>query len=53
VRLDSLDSLADMVASGVVPGLMMFELIETIQVKLQYNVTRSDFYMGIVPYFSS
>jgi CDP-diacylglycerol--serine O-phosphatidyltransferase len=47
-----LDSLSDMVTSGVVPGLMMFRLIETIQnTQLQYNVTEETFYMGIVPYF--
>lgn len=47
-----LDSLADMVTSGVVPGLIMFKLIETIQnTQLQYNVTEDTFYMGVVPYF--
>ena len=47
-----LDSLADMVTSGVVPGLMMFRLIETIQInQTAYNVTEDTFYMGIVPYF--
>lgn len=47
-----LDSLADMVTSGVVPGLMMFRLIETIQsTQTQYNVTEDTFYMGVVPYF--
>jgi CDP-diacylglycerol--serine O-phosphatidyltransferase len=47
-----LDSLADMVTSGVVPGLMMFRLIETIQnTQPQYNVTEETFYMGVVPYF--
>ncbi|CAM3647916.1 CDP-alcohol phosphatidyltransferase family protein [Flavobacterium gelidilacus] len=47
-----LDSLADMVTSGVVPGLIMFRLIETIQnTQTQYNVTEETFYMGIVPYF--
>lgn len=46
-----LDSLADMVTSGVVPGLMMFRLIETIQsTQTQYNVTEDTFYMGVVPY---
>jgi CDP-diacylglycerol---serine O-phosphatidyltransferase len=46
-----LDSLADMVTSGVVPGLMMFRLIETIQInQTAYNVTEDTFYMGIVPY---
>ena len=47
-----LDSLADMVTSGVVPGLIMFRLIETIQnTQSQYNVTEETFYMGLVPYF--
>jgi len=47
-----LDSLADMVTSGVVPGLMMFKLIENIQNNQEmYNVTADTFYMGIVPYF--
>lgn len=47
-----LDSLADMVTSGVVPGLMMFRLIETIQnTQPQYNVTEDTIYMGIIPYF--
>ena len=46
-----LDSLADMVTSGVVPGLIMFKLIETIQnTQVQYNVTEETFYMGLVPY---
>jgi CDP-diacylglycerol--serine O-phosphatidyltransferase len=47
-----LDSLADMVTSGVVPGLMMYKLIENIQNNQEvYNVTADTFYMGIVPYF--
>lgn len=47
-----LDSLADMVTSGVVPGLMMFRLIETIQnTQPQYNVTEDTIYMGMIPYF--
>lgn len=47
-----LDSLADMVTSGVVPGLMMFSLIETIQInQIAYHVTEETFFMGIVPYF--
>jgi len=47
-----LDSLADMVTSGVVPGLMMFKLIETIQINQPaYHVTEETFYMGMVPYF--
>jgi CDP-diacylglycerol---serine O-phosphatidyltransferase len=47
-----LDSLADMVTSGVVPGLMMFKLLENIQNNQEiYNVTAETFYMGIIPYF--
>lgn len=47
-----LDSLADMVTSGVVPGLMMFKLFEQIQENIpQYMVTEDTFYMGMVPYF--
>jgi CDP-diacylglycerol--serine O-phosphatidyltransferase len=46
-----LDSLADMVTSGVVPGLMIFKLIEIIQnTQAQYFVTEDTFYMGLVPY---
>lgn len=46
-----LDSLADMVTSGVVPGLMMFKLFDYIQTEIpQYNVTEETFYMGVVPY---
>lgn len=46
-----LDSLADMVTSGVVPGLLVFKLIENIQLNQdQYNVTEETFYMGVVPY---
>jgi len=47
-----LDSLADMVTSGVVPGLMMFKLFDDIQ-KTQpaFIPTEETFYMGIVPYF--
>lgn len=47
-----LDSLADMVTSGVVPGLLMFKLFETIQQNQpQYMLTEETFYMGIIPYF--
>ena len=46
-----LDSLADMVTSGVVPGLLMYSLIETIQnTQTDYKVTEDTFYMGFVPY---
>lgn len=46
-----LDSLADMVTCGVVPGLMMFRLFEDIQqTQPQYMLTEETFYMGFVPY---
>lgn len=47
-----LDSLADMITSGVVPGLLMFKLFETIQQNQpKYMLTEDTFYMGIIPYF--
>ena len=46
-----LDSLADMVTSGVVPGLMMFKLFDFIQAEVpQYMLTDDTYYMGVVPY---
>lgn len=46
-----LDSLADMVTSGVVPGLLMFKLFDTIQQnQTEYMLTEETYYMGIVPY---
>lgn len=46
-----LDSLADMVTSGVVPGLMMFKLFELIQTNNpKYMLTEETYYMGVVPY---
>ena len=46
-----LDSLADMVTCGVVPGLMMFRLFEDIQqTQPAYMLTEDTFYMGFVPY---
>ncbi|MCO6164188.1 MULTISPECIES: phosphatidylcholine/phosphatidylserine synthase [unclassified Flavobacterium] len=46
-----LDSLADMVTSGVVPGLMMFKLFDTIQQNQpEYMLTEATYYMGVVPY---
>lgn len=46
-----LDSLADMVTCGVVPGLMMFRLYEDIQqTQPEYMLTEETFYMGFVPY---
>ncbi|WP_277632932.1 CDP-alcohol phosphatidyltransferase family protein [Avrilella dinanensis] len=46
-----LDSLADMVTSGVVPGLVMYKMIAEIQINNeQYMVTDDTFYMKLVPY---
>ncbi len=46
-----LDSLADMVTSGVVPGLVMYKMLADIQEnQSQYNLTEDTFYMGVVPY---
>ncbi len=46
-----LDSLADMVTSGVVPGLMMFKLFDYIQMNdPEYMLTDETYYMGFVPY---
>ena len=47
-----MDSLADMVTCGVVPGLMMFRLFEDIQqTQPEYMLTEETFYMGFVPLF--
>ena len=47
-----LDSLADMVTCGVVPGLMRFVLFQNIQEDSTsvYYLTEEYFYMGFVPY---
>jgi CDP-diacylglycerol--serine O-phosphatidyltransferase len=46
-----LDSLADMVTSGVVPGLVMYKMLGGIQEnQSQYNLTEDTYYMGVVPY---
>ena len=46
-----LDSLADMVTSGVVPGLVMYQMLVGIQEnQADYNLTSETFYMGVVPY---
>ncbi|WP_396181779.1 CDP-alcohol phosphatidyltransferase family protein [Flavobacterium sp.] len=46
-----LDSLADMVTSGVVPGFVMYKMLADIQEnQSQYNLTEDTYYMGIVPY---
>jgi CDP-diacylglycerol---serine O-phosphatidyltransferase len=46
-----LDSLADMVTSGVVPGLVLYKMLGDIQEnQSQYNLTEDTYYMGVVPY---
>ena len=47
-----LDSLADVVTSGVVAGLMMFKLFQDIQEDdtSKYFLTEEFYYMGFVPY---
>ena len=46
-----LDSLADMVTSGVVPGLVVYKLLANIQINQDsYNLTPETYYMGVVPY---
>jgi CDP-diacylglycerol---serine O-phosphatidyltransferase len=47
-----LDSLADVITSGVVPGLMMFKLLLDIQEDStsNYYLTEDYYYMGFVPY---
>ncbi|MHC5354594.1 CDP-alcohol phosphatidyltransferase family protein [Myroides sp. LJL115] len=46
-----LDSLADMVTSGVVPGLMVYKLLANIQANQpMYSLTADTYYMGAVPY---
>lgn len=48
-----LDSLADMVTCGVVPGLMIFKLFDNIQTKYEsspYFLTEETWYMVFVPY---
>lgn len=47
-----LDSLADMVTSGVAPSFMMFYLFDTIQKddSSPYFLTEDTWYMGFVPY---
>jgi CDP-diacylglycerol--serine O-phosphatidyltransferase len=46
-----LDSLADMVTSGVVPGLVMYKMLGDIQEnQSRYNLTEDTYFMGVVPY---
>ncbi|MGQ2982052.1 CDP-alcohol phosphatidyltransferase family protein [Flavobacterium sp.] len=46
-----LDSLADMVTSGVVPGLIMFQMLVGIEdMREEYNLASDNFYLGLLPY---
>lgn len=46
-----LDSLADMVTSGVVPGVAMFQLLANIaDMREELNLSSDTLYMGILPY---
>ena len=46
-----LDSLADLVTAGVVPGVVMYEMFADIQEnKPMYNLTPETWFMGAVPY---
>lgn len=46
-----LDSLADMITSGLVPGVVMYKMLSDIQENQPlYNLTEETFYMGVVPY---
>lgn len=46
-----LDSLADMVTSGVVPGVVMFQLLANINdMHEEYNLAAENNYMGLLPY---
>ncbi len=47
-----LDSLADMVTSGVVPGLIIFQmLIGITEYQEEYNLSYENYYFGLLPYF--
>lgn len=46
-----LDSLADMVTSGVVPGMVMYQMLAGIaDNQEEYNLSADNFYLGILPY---
>lgn len=47
-----LDSMADMVTSGVVPGLIMYKLLSNIAANTdQFNLAPENHFMGVLPYF--
>lgn len=47
-----LDSLADMVTSGVVPGLVMYQLLSGIAgSQEEFDLNPNHYYLGILPYF--
>ncbi|MFL9844930.1 CDP-alcohol phosphatidyltransferase family protein [Flavobacterium rhizosphaerae] len=47
-----LDSLADMVTSGVVPGLIMYQMLSGIADNSpeRYNLSYDNYYLGLLPY---
>lgn len=46
-----LDSLADMVTSGVVPGLVMFQVLSGIaEMQDEYNLSGENYYLGLLPF---
>jgi CDP-diacylglycerol--serine O-phosphatidyltransferase len=46
-----LDSLADMVTSGVVPGVVMFQMLANIaEMQDEYNLSADNFYLGVLPF---
>ncbi|MFP9115782.1 CDP-alcohol phosphatidyltransferase family protein [Flavobacterium sp. RHBU_3] len=46
-----LDSLADMVTSGVVPGLAIFQMLAGIvDMQEEFNLEGGNFYLGLLPY---
>lgn len=46
-----LDSLADMVTSGVVPGLVMYQILSEIATNQEeYNLSSDNYYLGMLPF---
>ncbi|ALM49913.1 phosphatidylserine synthase [Flavobacterium psychrophilum] len=46
-----LDSLADMVTSGVVPGLVMYQMLSEIATNQEeYNLSSDNYYLGLLPF---